>query len=62
MSVATTSWKYEPFDSCVWKRSEAMTVLPAANVPPLSKSLFPFCFSVFFFIYYQGFLCVLIHD
>ena len=32
MSVATTSWKYEPFDSCVWKRNEAMTVLPAANL------------------------------
>ncbi len=32
MSVATTSCKYEPFDSCVWKRNEAMTVLPAANL------------------------------
>ena len=31
MSVATTSWKYEPFDSCAWKRNEAMTVLPAAE-------------------------------
>ena len=26
-----TSWKYDPFDSCVVKRSEAMTVVPELN-------------------------------
>ena len=46
MSVATTSWKYEPFDSCAWKRNEAMTVLPAANLqrarlPNIAKLLEP---------------------
>ena len=36
MSVATTSWKYEPFDSCVWKRSVTACLAPcdrAATTP-----------------------------